>query len=375
VLHPCLPFEKIAVQAPAEWVAVPESPYRLGFYSIGTRTIRPREQFEEIVYIHPQYAAIPHGKASLKFTWAVGGPEVQDGRISTIPIIAAPSATIDIRVPSAASENILAMRERLAEELADPQLTPGKSRHLASCIVGTRHREFIPIALHILDRGQPDIPAYGIISSIYQASKSAEEAHALLVQYVNEPVTKAGTEVFDYWQFIEKRKLPGATIDRLLSSPRTWVRVRTCFSFAKDIDDKSKAVLLQQLRGTPPIVLIDRFSGLIRQLNSDTFADRENAVAELERLGEHAETALRKVLDEPQVSLETRRHVQGIVDKCEREFSKTASTQTMQILENARSPEAQEILDALAHGHPKSWWTIKAKAALEQRIKSAITQP
>src|SRR5262249_8222508 len=60
-----------------------------------------------------------------------------------------------------------------------------------------------------------------------------------------------------------------------------------------------------------------RIENLIQQLNGDSFADREAAAHELDRLGQTALPYLSKVL-QGKPSLELRRRVESLINKIER---------------------------------------------------------
>jgi hypothetical protein len=109
-----------------------------------------------------------------------------------------------------------------------------------------------------------------------------------------------------------------------------------------------------------------RIAGLIGGLDSDQFTTREEATAELERLEEGARPALRKAL-EGQPSLEVRRRVAQLLRRMEAGTQSPGRLQALrglEVLEYAGTPEAGELLQALAKGAPEARLTREAKAAV-----------
>lgn len=118
-------------------------------------------------------------------------------------------------------------------------------------------------------------------------------------------------------------------------------------------------------------------SGLILDLDSDTFATREAATRELTKLEALAEPALRKALDAG-ASTEARRRIEELLAKLET-FGSTGSSlrafRAIELLEQVASPEARHLLEKLATGAPDAWMTRHAKAALERLAKHAAAHP
>jgi hypothetical protein len=102
---------------------------------------------------------------------------------------------------------------------------------------------------------------------------------------------------------------------------------------------------------------------LILDLESTDFAVREQAVKDLEKLGEVAVPALRKALaDQP--PLETRRRIEPILAR--EPAVDLRSLRAIEVLEHIGSREAREILRALAGGAPGARLTEEARASLKR---------
>ncbi len=117
----------------------------------------------------------------------------------------------------------------------------------------------------------------------------------------------------------------------------------------------------------------DRLKRWIADLDSEQFAVREKAAAELEKLGEAALPAMRKVI-ENQPTLETRKRLEQLIEKQKREEWSPSSERrrlwrSLEVLERVGTAEARRLLTTLANGAPGAWLTWDAKAALERLTK------
>jgi WD40 repeat protein len=119
-----------------------------------------------------------------------------------------------------------------------------------------------------------------------------------------------------------------------------------------------------------PAAAIDqqKLAGWIADLESDRFAVRQEAIANLLKAGEQAVPALQKVLAS-QPTLETRLRAEELLDKL------TGGTLTVEqlrlvraveALEKMGTPEARTVLRALAGGAPGALPTREARAALDR---------
>jgi hypothetical protein len=110
-----------------------------------------------------------------------------------------------------------------------------------------------------------------------------------------------------------------------------------------------------------------RTAGLIAQMDSDTFAVREKAMEELEKLGEGAERALREALKDP-LSLEVQRRVEQLLVRLKDRPVSTPDARramrTIQMLEYFATPEARLLLERLGRGGWGKAAGDEARAAL-----------
>jgi hypothetical protein len=110
----------------------------------------------------------------------------------------------------------------------------------------------------------------------------------------------------------------------------------------------------------------DRIARLIARLDSDSFTERQGASAELARLGERAEAALRDALATTP-SVEARRRIQELLKRRARSapaLDQPRPLRAVEALEHMGTPEARQVLEALGKGAPGARLTQAAQAAL-----------
>jgi WD40 repeat protein len=121
----------------------------------------------------------------------------------------------------------------------------------------------------------------------------------------------------------------------------------------------------------------ERLARLIADLDSDQFAIRERAAHELERMGEHAETALRQALKKAP-SLEARRRMEQLLGQLRRlplAPDVLRSLRVTEALERIGTPEARQLLEMLAQGAPEARLTREAKASLQRLARRTAAMP
>jgi len=117
-----------------------------------------------------------------------------------------------------------------------------------------------------------------------------------------------------------------------------------------------------------PVVAPKRIAELLTDLDSDDFAVRERATEELKRLGELAEEAVRKALED-RPSLEARRRLSEIVADLKPPLLTPERLQTLralEVLERMDTPAARQLLERLSQGAPEAWLTREAKAGWQR---------
>jgi WD40 repeat protein len=140
--------------------------------------------------------------------------------------------------------------------------------------------------------------------------------------------------------------------------------------------DPGQAVplLRQHLR---PIPTPDgkRLARLIADLDSETFAVRDEAVKELGKLGDVAVPALRAA-SEAKPSPEVRRRLEQLLAEADDwPADLLRPWRALEILEQIGTPQAREVLEALSQGAPAARLTQQAKAALARRQRAGGPTP
>jgi RNA polymerase sigma factor (sigma-70 family) len=149
-------------------------------------------------------------------------------------------------------------------------------------------------------------------------------------------------------------------------------------------DDAAKAYrAIQELAAAPgqavpflkarlhpvPTVEPKQFDSLLVDLDSDHFAVREKATAELEKLGEAAAPALGRALA-GRLSAEASRRVRSLLEQLRRPVpgpERLRQFRALEVLEQVGGDEALQVLATLAQGAPNARLTREAKAALDRR--------
>src|SRR5262249_31949247 len=117
-----------------------------------------------------------------------------------------------------------------------------------------------------------------------------------------------------------------------------------------------------------PRVPDEQVRHLIGDLDSSSFARRNQASLELQELGGFAETALRKALS-GSPSIEVRRRVEWLVEQVQKQTFSTEQLRVLralEVLEHIGTSQAQQVLKGVAGGTPESRLSQEAKASLER---------
>ena len=111
---------------------------------------------------------------------------------------------------------------------------------------------------------------------------------------------------------------------------------------------------------------------LLADLDSDQFAIRQQAEAELEKMGLIIEPTLRKAL-ESNPSLEVRRRIEKVLESLASE--RLRITRALEAIEHMNTREATQLLEALANGAPQAWLTDEARAICKRLAEQSVTLP
>jgi hypothetical protein len=134
--------------------------------------------------------------------------------------------------------------------------------------------------------------------------------------------------------------------------------------------DQAASFLRARLKPAPSVEA-KQVQRWISDLDSEEFATRDKAVQELTELGELAESAVKKALDDPP-TLEARRRLSQVLDRIQRGIPSSTLIQSLraiEVLERIGTNEAWTLLKSLAGGAHEARLTQEAKAALKRLEK------
>jgi hypothetical protein len=141
------------------------------------------------------------------------------------------------------------------------------------------------------------------------------------------------------------------------------------FAAVNDLAAAPRALPLLKERLKPAAFDADKARKWVADLASDEFGVRQQATAELRKWGAVAEPVIRKALDaDPPPEIEARKRLQGLLDDLARGLSgeELRSVRAVEVLGRLGSPEARDVLKALAAGAPAAPVTAAAQAALDR---------
>jgi hypothetical protein len=119
-----------------------------------------------------------------------------------------------------------------------------------------------------------------------------------------------------------------------------------------------------------PVAPVDakRLAALLRGLDAERYADRQKATAALEQLGDLAESAMRAALAAGPTE-ESRRRLELLLARLDAALDAPAQGRDLRAvtaLEWIGTPEARQVLQALAQGAPEARLTQHAQAAVKR---------
>ena len=135
--------------------------------------------------------------------------------------------------------------------------------------------------------------------------------------------------------------------------------------------------LLEKMLSPVPRTEPEKVKQLIKDLEDRKLPVRNQAAAELEKLAELAEPALRRVLAE-KPSLDLRQRIERLLEPLEGPRvdspERLRTMRAIEVLDRLDHPEAKKLLAKLAGGAPEAFRTCAARAALT-RLGARATKP
>jgi RNA polymerase sigma factor (sigma-70 family) len=114
---------------------------------------------------------------------------------------------------------------------------------------------------------------------------------------------------------------------------------------------------------------------LLADLDSESFAAREDAERALAKMGPSVEVELRKAL-EGKPSLEMRRRIEMVLEKRTVYSGERLRTlRALEAIEHMNTPEARRLVESLAQGAPRAWLTEEAAAIRRRWTEASRTDP
>lgn len=141
-------------------------------------------------------------------------------------------------------------------------------------------------------------------------------------------------------------------------------------------NNHSVPFLKERLQSLPPVEP-KKIAAFISDLDSDQSKVRQKAMAELEYYGDVVKPALVRAL-EGKLSLQARRNAEDLLEVlCGpiKNSNRLRALRGVEILEAIGTPEARQVLEALAKGIPEADLTREAKATLERLTQQLPTKP
>ena len=352
--------DEINVRSSAQWEGRVMSRRDAG-NPLAYRTISPGEEWSETLFLHHHYCNITSGRVRLSLSWPLYASSKDR------PLLAEPTATLDVVIPPATAERLAKLQKRLEERIKRPGLTKTEGYQIADLILDTRHTEFLPVAWQMLEIRPWLFRVQEVIYFIHDRAGMYHETQDRFVMLACGPVSKVKQAIFDYWS-PRPRVLNGKQINRLRTAKSIWTNVRTYLIFANQHEALEKDEFFIRVRALNKPVFDPEFARLLRNLDDDIFELREKASADLEATGERVEEQLRRSLSQP-LSAEAARRVRAILDKLKDAKQPPDCVDTLAYLKNLDTPESQQVLEALAEGTANTWLRKEARSILDGKKK------
>jgi Tol biopolymer transport system component len=134
---------------------------------------------------------------------------------------------------------------------------------------------------------------------------------------------------------------------------------------------KAAVTMFSERLQPPPKPDLKKIDRLVRQLDSDSFQEREAASRTLRKIGAAAAPALRRAV-QGKPSLELRTRATQLLKRIDGNFAPPEQlrfVRAVEVLENCATPDAKTLLKKLAKSNPQSRLAVESQAALA-RLKS-----
>jgi hypothetical protein len=273
---------------------------------------------------------------------------------------------VNVDVLPATPKNLTAFCERFERQL-DSEFFEYHHGMPLQFLYDTRQPALAALAWRIMERYPDGWFNWRLFELAGEHSESVEAAEAHFLKLADDPRFESRTTLFWYWGDWEK-PLSRAAFATLLKSERLWTRVLTYVHFSKRCDQAWIDTLLSDLNDLPKPIATDRLMSLLCDLESERFAVREKAMAQLAGYGERAEAQMRQAL-QGSLPAEAKRRLRHLLEDIESGKAAPEWKPIVKHLLRRKGPEARAVLTTLSKGTPEAALTQAAKAALQDRAR------
>lgn len=142
---------------------------------------------------------------------------------------------------------------------------------------------------------------------------------------------------------------------------------------------RDQGVALLKARLTRPAAATEQVERKIADLDADAFEVREKATRDLTALGKAAKPVLQRAL-KANPSVEARNRIERILGKRTTDGSSPPSelvvgTRVLEVLEKVATPDARQVIEAMAQAKPESRLTREARLSLQRLAGRPARQP
>jgi hypothetical protein len=321
-------------------------------------TLQPNGTLTEYLRVHRDYKNAPVRAAKLKVTWSAIDVRTtaDEGRVSNKATGPSPrkwnarlEKSIDVSVEANTPDALRRLCERLLGYLEKGTDRADTSKmvwaHLDDC---KPRQEFLPIAIGLLD--VDDQPTNALWYIYKQLPIDGDRKANAVGDYLSKKHPACFASVFEFWgrypEALPSRDQGIALFGRVQN---TWVRAMLSAKFGDYLANRdhvqAKSAVIKAVWAEPT----PEFARLLAQLGDDDFRVREAASKAMAALDEDAEPMICSALSKQQ-SAEVSERLRKALDSVVKWNPNPQSLRAVAAIGRIKSPEAKELLQALAEG-------------------------
>lgn len=352
------------VRGPKSWS--PDSTFSRAGFSVGPReaipdrcTLKSNTTLSHYLRVHRDYENAPVGAAKLKLTWSVLHARAVLGKEKEKRNSVAGSEqswnvrlekTIDVSVEANTRDAMRKLCERLMGELEKGTDRIDTSKMVWAHLDDSKPRqEFLPIAIGLLDVDEQPIHA---LWYIYKQLPNDRDGNTTAVgDYLSRKHPLGFVSVFDFWERYQPQHSPSReqVVALFGRAQNTWVKALLSAKFGdyltKRDHGQAKSAVTKAVWSEPS----QDFNRLLAQLGDDDFRVRESASKAMASMDEDAEPMICTALSK-QKSAEVIERLRKVLDVVVKKNPNSQSLRAVAAIGRIKSPEAKDLLQALAEG-------------------------